>query len=53
MRQLMIFAVVLVVLGGVAARYADQAVSSPPQQAAVVQPAYEPREPTIRTQPEV
>ena len=46
MRQLMIFAVVLVVLGGVAARYADQAVSSPPQQTAVVQPAYEPREPT-------
>ena len=45
MRQLMIFifAVVLVVLGGVAARYADQAVSSPPQQTAVVQPAYEPR----------
>ncbi len=29
MRQLMIFAVVLVVLGGAAARYADQAVSSP------------------------
>ena len=26
MRQLMIFAIVLVVLGGVAARYADQAV---------------------------
>jgi aspartyl protease family protein len=46
MRQLMIFAVVLVVLGSVAARYADQAVSSPPPQAAVVQPAYEPREPT-------
>ena len=46
MRQLMIFAVVLVVVGGVAARYADQAVSSPPQQVAVVQPAYEPREPT-------
>src|SRR6478752_5513648 len=46
MRQLMIFAVVFVVLGGVAARYADQAVSSPPQQAAVVQPAYEPREAT-------
>lgn|SRR5512144_159245 len=46
MRQLMIFAVVLVVLGGVAARYADQAVSSPPPQAAVVQPAYEPRDPT-------
>jgi len=46
MRQLMIFAVVLVVVGGVAARYADQAVSSPPPQATVVQPAYEPREPT-------
>jgi len=46
MRQLMIFAVVLVVLGGVVARYADQAVSSPPPQAAAVQPAYEPREPT-------
>jgi len=45
MRQLMTFAVVLVVLGGAAARYADQAVSSPPPQAAVVQPAYEPREP--------
>ena len=30
--------------GGVAARYADQAVSSPPPQA--VQPTYEPREPT-------
>jgi len=46
MRQLMIFAVVLVVLGGVVARYADQAVSSPPPQAAAVQSAYEPREPT-------
>lgn len=46
MRQLLVFAVVLVVLGSVAARYADQAVSSPPPQAAVVQPAYEPREPT-------
>ena len=46
MRQLMIFAVGLFVLGGVAARYADQAVSSPPPQAAVVQSAYEPREPT-------
>jgi aspartyl protease family protein len=45
MRQLMTFAVVLVVLGGAAARYADQAASSPPPQAAVVQPAYEPREP--------
>ena len=46
MRQLMIFAIVLVVLGGAAARYADQAVSSPPPQAAVVEPTYEPREPT-------
>lgn len=46
MRQLMFFAVVLVVVGGFAARYADQAVSSQPPQAAVVEPAYEPREPT-------
>jgi aspartyl protease family protein len=46
MRQLMFFAIVLVVLGGAAARYADRAVSSPPAQAAVVEPAYEPREPT-------
>src|SRR5262249_44640195 len=46
MRQLMIFAIVLVVLGGAAARYADQAVSSPPPQAAVVEPTYEQREPT-------
>ncbi len=46
MRQLMIFAVVLTVLGGAVPRYADQAVSSPPPQAAAVQSAYEPREPT-------
>jgi aspartyl protease family protein len=46
MRQLMFFMAVLVLLGGVAARYADQAISSPPPQAAVVQQAYEPREPT-------
>ncbi|MET0874551.1 MAG: hypothetical protein ABWX81_07150 [Pseudolabrys sp.] len=51
MRQLMIFAVVLVVLGGVAARYADQAVSSPPQQtgAAGLRAA---RTDDVRTQPD-
>ena len=43
MRHLMVFAAVLVVLGAVAARYADQAVTLPPPQAAVVQQAYEPR----------
>ncbi|HEY7231483.1 MAG TPA: TIGR02281 family clan AA aspartic protease [Pseudolabrys sp.] len=46
MRQLMSFAIVLVVLGGATARYADQTITSPPPQAAVVQPTYEPREPT-------
>ncbi|HZP69803.1 MAG TPA: TIGR02281 family clan AA aspartic protease [Pseudolabrys sp.] len=46
MRQLMIFAFVLVALGAVAARYVDQAVISPQPQAAVVQQGYEPREPT-------
>jgi aspartyl protease family protein len=46
MRQLMFFAIVLVVLGVAAARYADQTITSSPPQAAVVQPTYEPREPT-------
>jgi aspartyl protease family protein len=46
MRQLIFFAVVLVVVGAIAARFADQAVTAPPPQAAVVQQGYEPREPT-------
>jgi aspartyl protease family protein len=46
MRQLMVFAVVLVALGAFAARFADQAVTSPQPQAAVVQQGYEPRGPT-------
>lgn len=46
MRQLMFFAVALVVVGAVVARYADKAVTQPTPQAAIVQPAYEPREPS-------
>jgi len=48
MRQLAIFATALVVAGGYAARYADRATETTPpdSQAAVMQPAYEPREPS-------
>jgi aspartyl protease family protein len=47
MRQLAIFAAVLVVAGGYVARYADRATDTRPgTQAAVVEPAYEPREPS-------
>jgi aspartyl protease family protein len=47
MRHLFIFAVALVAAGGYAARYADRAVDSHADaQAAVMQPAYEPREPS-------
>lgn len=47
MRQILIVAAALLVAGGYAARYADRAVKKQPDsQAAVVQPAYEPREPT-------
>ena len=47
MRQLAIFAAALVVAGGYAARYADRATeTSSDTQAAVLQPAYEPREPS-------
>ena len=46
MRQIVFFAAVLLGMGAFAARYADQAVESRNDaQAAVVQPAYEPREP--------
>ena len=47
MRQILILAIAALAAGGFLARYADQAVtaqSSP--QAAAVQPAYEPRQPT-------
>jgi aspartyl protease family protein len=47
MRQLAIFAAALVVAGGYAARYVDRATESPAvTQAAVLQPSYEPREPS-------
>jgi aspartyl protease family protein len=47
MRQIFFLAAALLVAGGYAARYADHAVEAQPDsQAAVVQPAYEPREPT-------
>ena len=47
MRQLAIFAAVLVLAGGYAARYADRATENPAvTQAAVLQPSYEPREPS-------
>ena len=45
MRQLLFFGAVLLVVGGFAARYADRVVDAQrDSQAAVVQPAYEPRE---------
>jgi aspartyl protease family protein len=47
MRQLFMLAVALLVVGGYVAFYADRAVGTRPEsQAAVVQPANEPREPT-------
>ena len=46
MRQILFLAIALLLAGGIAARYADRAVTNPPPQAAAVQPAYEPREPT-------
>lgn len=47
MRQMFIFAIALLIAGGYAAHYVDGAVEKPSDaQAAVVQPGYEPREPT-------
>ena len=47
MRQIFFLAAALLLAGGYAARYADRAVEAQPDsQAAVVQPVYEPREPT-------
>ena len=47
MRQIFILATAVLAIGAFAARYADRAVEGHPEpQAAVVQPAYEPREPT-------
>lgn len=47
MRQLLFFAAVLLAAGGYVARYADHSVETHADaQAAVVQPSYEPREPS-------
>ncbi len=47
MRQIFILAAVLLAVGALTARYADRVVEGHPDpQVAVVQPAYEPREPT-------
>jgi aspartyl protease family protein len=45
MRQILIFAAAVLVVGGYLARVADKVAVSPPTQAATVQPAYEPRQP--------
>jgi aspartyl protease family protein len=47
MRPLLFFAAALLLIGGYVARYADNAIEhSSDAQAAVVQPSYEPREPS-------
>jgi aspartyl protease family protein len=47
MRPFLFFAAALLLIGGYVARYADNAVEHPTDvQAAVVQPSYEPREPS-------
>jgi aspartyl protease family protein len=46
MRQILILAAAVLLVGGYVARFADQAVVHPAAQAAAVQPAYEPRPPT-------
>jgi len=45
MRQILILAAAVLLVGGYVARFADQAVVHPAAQAAAVQPAYEPRPP--------
>jgi len=45
MRQIIILASAVLVVGGYAARYADQTVVHPATQAAAVQTTYEPRQP--------
>src|SRR5450759_1504725 len=46
MRNILIFAAAVRMIGGYLARFADQAMMQPAAQAAAVQPAYEPRQPT-------
>ncbi len=45
MRQILIFAVAVLMIGGYFARYADRAVVHPSAQAVAVEPAYQPRQP--------
>jgi aspartyl protease family protein len=45
MRQIVIFAVAVLIAGGYFARYADRAVVHPAAQVATAEPAYEPRQP--------
>ena len=45
MRNILIIAVAVLLIGGYIARFADQTVMHPDAQAATVQPAYQPREP--------
>jgi aspartyl protease family protein len=45
MRQVLIIAVAVLLIGGYVARFADQTVVHPAAQAAAVRPAYQPREP--------
>src|SRR5512146_3088417 len=46
MQRLFIFVIGMLVAGTLAARYADHAITSPSPQAAVVEPAYDPRQPS-------
>ena len=46
MRQILILAAAVLLVGGYVAHFADQTVVHPAAQAAAVQPAYEPRQPT-------
>ena len=45
MRNILLIAVAVLLIGGYVARFADQTVMHPDAQAAAVQPAYQPREP--------
>jgi aspartyl protease family protein len=46
MRQILIFAAAVLLVGSYVAHYADHAVVHPEAQTAAVEPAYEPRQPT-------
>ncbi|HLA20478.1 MAG TPA: TIGR02281 family clan AA aspartic protease [Pseudolabrys sp.] len=46
MRQILIFAVAVLIVGGYFARYAERAVVQPSAQAVAVEPAYQPRQPS-------